>query len=115
MDPRGPFARAINPHVVTLDSLDGMGCLVLLGEPGMGKSVALSGEFWRVFPEARALWWSMEGYSDEARLVQELFSSEHWRRWLDSDYTLWLFIDAFDEGLLEVSYCQIWCIAGFIG
>src|SRR4051794_12549532 len=41
-DPAGPFARYRDMHLVDLADLDDARCVVLLGEPGMGKSTELS-------------------------------------------------------------------------
>ena len=43
-DPESELGRVIQPHAVSLEQLESKRCLVLLGEPGIGKSVALSDE-----------------------------------------------------------------------
>ncbi len=37
-DPAGEWGRAVNPHVVTVDALFQPRCVVIIGEPGTGKS-----------------------------------------------------------------------------
>ena len=43
-DPESELGRVIQPHAVSLEQLESTRCLVLLGEPGIGKSVALADE-----------------------------------------------------------------------
>src|SRR2546428_2108930 len=41
VDPDGEYGSALNPDVVSFDKIQGTSCLILLGEPGTGKSHAL--------------------------------------------------------------------------
>ena len=43
-DPESELSRVIQPHAVSLEQLESKRCIVLLGEPGIGKSVALADE-----------------------------------------------------------------------
>lgn len=77
-------------------------CLVLLGDPGLGKSYSLR-------EAARALETNVDGQReivqrldlrgyDNSSLRSRLFESESWRDWLEGK-TLHLFLDSFDETL----------------
>ena len=44
-DPNSEWGHAYNPDVVTLESIVHTPCLVLLGEPGIGKTYALTAEY----------------------------------------------------------------------
>ncbi len=41
VDPEGQYGHVLNPNARTLEALDDIACLVLLGEPGAGKSTEL--------------------------------------------------------------------------
>jgi hypothetical protein len=43
VDPDGEYGTALNPDVVPWDSLSATPFLILLGEPGIGKSEAMRG------------------------------------------------------------------------
>src|SRR5262249_26025784 len=43
-DPESEYGRYLKPHAVSLDKMEASDCLVLLGEPGMGKSTTLAKE-----------------------------------------------------------------------
>jgi hypothetical protein len=47
-DPDEEWGKYLNPKLVTFDRLDDKRCVVLLGEPGIGKSWALDKESSRV-------------------------------------------------------------------
>lgn len=44
-DPEGKYGRSLNPDVISLEALEEVPCLVLLGEPGIGKSTVIEGHF----------------------------------------------------------------------
>jgi len=44
VDPDAEYGASLNPDVVSLDQISTTACLILLGEPGIGKSTALADE-----------------------------------------------------------------------
>jgi hypothetical protein len=80
-------------------------CLILLGEPGIGKTVALddackhAGEAW---PLATILHRNLGAYGDEKRLIDEVFGSPEFATWSSSGGELHVFLDSFDECLLRL-------------
>lgn len=102
LDPSEPYTRSLNPEVVTFDAIAPRRCLVLLGEPGIGKSFALRSEAAGLSPEP--LFVDLKEYGSEERLYRAIFESERWRRWIEEPGTvLTLFIDALDEGLVRIA------------
>ena len=43
-DPEGEWSKYLNPDLVTFEHLEKLPCVVLLGEPGIGKSWAIQQE-----------------------------------------------------------------------
>ncbi len=81
-------------------------CLVLLGEPGIGKSqelknlrdytqTALTG-----FDKPLSL--DLQAYNRESGLIRNLFESKTFVAWMNGTHRLHLFLDSLDEGLLKI-------------
>ncbi|MGD1854961.1 MAG: NACHT domain-containing protein [Leptolyngbyaceae cyanobacterium] len=102
-DPDAELGGAYNPDLVSLEAIAGVPCLVLLGEPGIGKSQEL--ENLKVLTEERTcassqvLVMNLRSCTD---LKRDLFRDETFTDWLKGDYHLYLFLDSLDEGLLSV-------------
>lgn len=82
-------------------------CLVLLGEPGIGKSSAIDQEFALALEqvdqgvrEARKI--DLREVGDEASFYKEAFDSEEISAWKAGTGTMTLFIDSLDEGLMNM-------------
>lgn len=99
-DPDGEWGSAYNPDLVDLEAIAKIPCLILLGEPGIGKSQELQ--------NLKAL--TEDGYSQIlelnlrscTNLKEDLFRDEIFVDWLGGSHCLYLFLDSFDEGLLCV-------------
>jgi hypothetical protein len=107
LDPDSEYAKYYQTDVVPFDSISDTKCLVLLGEPGIGKSTALKTEFETakkavVASGGRAEWFDLRDFSSEDRLKREIFDSDEVRLWQESQNTLHLFLDSLDEGLLRI-------------
>lgn len=107
-DPGTPWGRIVNPGVLPIESIVHTPCLVLLGEPGMGKTHALEAE--RVTIDARAeqegdqtLWLDLRSFGSEDRLVRSLFESREFAAWSNGGHRLHLFLDSLDECLMRVT------------
>jgi hypothetical protein len=90
----------------TLPELLDLRCLVLCGEPGMGKSKELELQRTVIEGKARqkgALYWrSFRDTISPEHLLADLTASEPWRRWLDGS-ELTVVTDGVDEGLALAS------------
>jgi len=105
-----PDSEAAKYHptdAVAFDAIRDVQCLILLGEPGIGKSNALKAEFEKVSQAIsgcrdQALWFDLRDFSSEDRLERKVFESEEIREWHCAQNTLHLFLDSVDEGLLRI-------------
>src|SRR5437660_5807630 len=72
-DPESEYAKYYDTDVVPFEAISDLPCLVLLGEPGIGKSTTLWAEFERVRQTAEAandvaLYFDLRDYSSDTRL-----------------------------------------------
>ena len=91
--------------VVGFHEISGNPCLILLGEPGIGKTVALEDARELVRkerPSAGILHRNLGTYGDEKRLVDDIFGSDEFFAWASRGGELHLFLDSFDECLLRL-------------
>lgn len=106
-DPSQKYGAHLNPQVRTFDQIAETRCLVLLGEPGIGKSTALKS----ARPAAQAalksgdflLWNDLREFSSEDRLYRTLFESPEWKTWLSGTGDLHLVLDSLDEVRIRIS------------
>lgn len=107
LDPESEYAKYYTTDVVSFEAIANIQCLVLLGEPGIGKSTTLRTEFERVRQAAAAandvaMYFDLRDYSSDTRLEQKVFKNEAIQSWRDGDHTLHLFLDSLDQGLLWI-------------
>jgi hypothetical protein len=91
--------------VVGFDELAANPCLVLLGEPGIGKTFAFQSarrHTEKARPSASVLFRNLGTYGDESRLIEDVFESPEFAAWSAGGGELHVFLDSFDECLLRV-------------
>ncbi len=94
---------SLNPDAVTLDALAGAGCLVLLGEPGMGKSRELAvGATNERATGNQVLELHLRDYQTDMALRDDLLRHPDILAWTTGTATLTLYLDGLDEGLLAI-------------
>src|SRR5690349_19745015 len=107
-DPAEHIGRAINPRVVPFSAIEELPCLILLGEPGSGKSVQLGNEVNRLRtgggPDGPpVLSYHLRDFQTDVRLCQAIFEgNDTFQSWVAGDYQLTLFLDGLDEGVLSI-------------
>jgi predicted NACHT family NTPase len=99
--PAGPRGLA------ALAALQDWRALVLLGEPGIGKSTALSEEADRVASlpadaNLVSLYVDLRAFSSESLLYQRVFESDKFVAWRNGNSHLFLHLDSLDEALLRI-------------
>lgn len=105
-DPESDFGRILNPNVLNIDTLLEQPCLVLCGEPGMGKSKALelakSKIISRTGADQTPIWLNFREIPNVEIFHRKTFETAKWKGWLASDSRLTLVVDGIDEGLMKV-------------
>jgi len=104
-DPRAePTWLRPNVDAVTLNEASSAPCLILLGEPGLGKSQAVKDAV-RELAESpeRPLHQSVPlgVYSDPGSIRATLIEGEQWKEWVAEGRTFHLFLDGVDEAMLQ--------------
>ncbi len=102
-----PFYLDSNPDILDFSQIDNIPCLVLLGEPGVGKSHVVQShqqlkqkELANSADEIVVL--DLRAYGSEDRLVRNLFEGASFTKWLDGQHNLYLYLDSLDECLLRI-------------
>lgn len=106
-DPDTSWGRYTNPNAVALDTLANISCLILLGEPGSGKTTALAMEYERCERQHSEtsdaiLWFDLNKYQSDIRLETKLFDHPVVQLWRAGSHTLHLYLDSLDECLLRI-------------
>jgi predicted NACHT family NTPase len=79
----------------------------LLGEPGIGKSVAMAAERSNIEAKVKEeggqlLWLDLRSHGSEDRLIGALFRSKEFVSWLSGRHELHIYLDSLDECLLRI-------------
>jgi hypothetical protein len=101
-DPVSEFGDLYPLNVFPLDDLLQRHCLVLCGEPGMGKTAEVDelGKRLRTVPNAsQVLRVDFRSCLDGGDFHKKIFQSAQWTAWQESETSLRLIIDGVDEGL----------------
>jgi hypothetical protein len=93
--------------VVPFDAIVTVPCLVLLGEPGIGKTSTLESQRPAITREIRSLggetlWLNLRSFGSEDRLIRNLFETPEFLAWRQSHLPFHLFLDSLDECLLRI-------------
>jgi hypothetical protein len=107
VDPTQPLFHPRVPPPSALSTLQHYQALVLLGEPGMGKSMTLKTEATRLATAASdgdtvSIHLDLRAFSSEALLYQKVFESPALIAWKNGASRLVLHLDSLDEALLRI-------------
>lgn len=104
----GSWLEAANPGLIHLDELRDEQCLILIGEPGAGKTHALEAasgglnESLTADSGAEVLCYDLGEAVGRDEVRAGLFSAEPLLRLREGEHTLHLFLDALDEAKIHV-------------
>ncbi len=106
-DPHGAYGHVLNPQAKTIEQLQNVHCLGLLGEPGTGKSEEVKHQVSKSFENHRndaVLAFQLRDYQTDVSLCADIFGNGILSRtWVNGDHNLYLYLDSLDEGLLTVN------------
>jgi len=108
VDPDAEYGHVLNQDVVPWESISAAPCLILVGEPGIGKSTALRDEYDRTAAACgstgdQVLWVDLRSYQTDQRLHESVFTSSTVGSWVAGPGRLHLFIDSMDEALMRIN------------
>lgn len=94
--------------IVTLENLFDIPCLILLGEPGIGKSTEILKHSKFIEEKTREtgdefLRIDLKDYQTDQMLFDEIFQNPSVKRWQKGENRLYLFLDSLDEALLNIN------------
>lgn len=104
-DPEDGFiGKHANSHLLKTDTLltRQSGCIVLWGEPGMGKSQTVR-SFLPTLGKVPLIALEFRDIPDSGRFERLTTESPVWRDWLAGTHLLTLVIDGVDEGLIKIT------------
>ena len=107
VDPESRYGSLLDQPLCTLEQLATTPCLVLLGESGSGKTQEMAKELERLNStqdtgENLVLAHDLGAISGGDHLYRKVFDSVNFCEWKSGSRTLYLFLDALDEGLLTM-------------
>lgn len=107
VDPESDIGRYYAEDVRSFENIQQYSCLVLLGEPGAGKSTALRQEWSHLQQTASAkgdveLLFDLREFSTDQRLASKVFGSAGVEAWKKGQHRLYLGLDSLDESLLRI-------------
>jgi hypothetical protein len=110
------YPAELNP----LQDLAAIPCLVLIGEPGLGKSTAMRIEFTRLQSQLaggpdRVQWVSLGTTREREVLSGQIFAAKPFQEWLAGDGHLHLFLDSLDEARLRIPRVAELLLEGLAG
>ncbi len=114
IDPDSEWGHHYNPDLVDFDKISHLRCLILLGEPGIGKTHAIETEESKLIDKGHK-----KGYDIlKLRLrsctnIDKLFKHKTFSDWISGTYNLHIFLDSLDEGLLNIDILATLLVDGF--
>lgn len=107
-DPDSEWGHVYTQDIVSFEAIATVPCLVLLGEPGIGKSHAIAAEKEKLDLKIKqegdkTFEFNLRAYGSEDRLTRNLFESEDFATWKRESHRLYVFLDSLDEGLLRIN------------
>ena len=100
-DPTGEFGKYASSNLTTLENLKKLGCLILVGEPGIGKSTEIEDLYHATREEVgedHSLWIDLKSVMTPDSFIDRLTNDSRYKNWSENNEPLYLFLDSFDEG-----------------
>lgn len=105
-DPEDEMGKMFNPSIREIGQLLDVPCLILCGEPGLGKTTTLEtirpSLLSRLSSPQNLIWVEMRSVPDAATFTRRVFETAAWKSWQSGNERLTLVVDGVDEGLVKV-------------
>ncbi len=101
-DPESDLEHFYNPTIVSFEAIAHIPCLVLIGEPGIGKSTVIKDAFNQVPETEEKDLFELGDYGSEDALCDEVFRNTKFQNWKQGTHYFHLFLDSLDEGYLSI-------------
>jgi predicted NACHT family NTPase len=102
-DPEPEYGHLLNPELVGLEAIADIPCLILLGEPGIGKSQEMTNLFKHTVESIKPSHPPLEiNLRSCNSLAIDLIQNPDFIDWNNGEHRLYLFLDSLDEGMLTV-------------
>ncbi|HOC93377.1 MAG TPA: hypothetical protein PKH33_13560 [bacterium] len=104
-DPESEYAMFHPSDVVPFEKISETKCLVLLGEPGIGKTTAVEKEINALkerVTDDKILHFHLGEFGNEERLFKIVFEDIAFVNWRNGAHNLHLFLDSLDECLIRI-------------
>jgi predicted NACHT family NTPase len=106
-DPYSEMGKLYNAGLLSFSEIFMTPCLILLGEPGTGKTTTIRMEWDHIKQMVekqgdQVIWLDLRSYASEDRLIADLFQGPVFTAWTKGRHMLHLFLDSLDECLLRI-------------
>ncbi|KAM3092559.1 NACHT domain-containing protein [Phormidesmis sp. 146-35] len=103
VDPDSEYGKKyFNPDLVSFEAIADIPCLVLLGEPGIGKSQEMKNLIKHTQGKLNLSHSPLElNLRSCSSLAIDLIPDQDFIDWINGEHRLYLFLDSLDEGLLD--------------
>lgn len=95
---KGFFSKS---NIVEFDDINSIPCLILIGEPGIGKSTDIKDNFDKIHNDENKKFIDLNSIESDSAFDKDIFESTWFKDWTSKDYQLELFLDSFDECLIK--------------
>lgn len=115
IDCESKYGRMMAPEVKSFEEIETTHCLILLGEPGIGKSTAIHDETLRIrqsVESEKPIMVNLKEYGNEELLWKDLFESARWQEYGKGQCKLQLFLDSLDEVRIRIHNVQSLLLRG---
>ena len=107
-DPESEWGKYTQPNIVSFNEIESTPCLILLGEPGLGKTTVMEQSYAEISKSVNensvdTQWINLGAYQTDVAIRDAIFGTSKFKKWLSGQYQLHLFIDSMDECLLRVN------------
>lgn len=90
------------PTIVSFEAIANIPCLVLIGEPGIGKSTVIKDAFDQVPETEEKEFFELGDYGSDDALCEAVFRHNKFQAWKQGTHHFHLFLDSLDEGCLSI-------------